>query len=141
MAGWRVSKTVRHVVKHIVKPAGLPIEERPPIPTEEERVAKRDAAKAAKDQRRAFARAAERLDGGVQKTLRITKNLLDEGRKASSGWKALAGKALEAKARRKKPVLREVVPPPVRSSPVRSSPVQSIDPYGWGLHQKLSRKD
>ncbi|KAI2464506.1 nucleic acid-binding protein [Annulohypoxylon bovei var. microspora] len=51
---WRVSQHVRHVIKHIVAPFGDPIDERPPIPTVEERLAEVAAKRAAKDERRAF---------------------------------------------------------------------------------------
>ncbi|KAI8956560.1 nucleic acid-binding protein [Daldinia sp. FL1419] len=51
---WRVSQHVRHVVKHIIAPYGEPIEERPPVPTLEERIAERAAKRAAKDERRAL---------------------------------------------------------------------------------------
>ncbi|KAI1496020.1 nucleic acid-binding protein [Biscogniauxia marginata] len=50
---WRVSQHVRHVVKHIIAPYGEPIEARPAVPTLEERVAERQAKRAAKDERRA----------------------------------------------------------------------------------------
>ncbi|KAL7620005.1 hypothetical protein AAE478_010554 [Parahypoxylon ruwenzoriense] len=49
---WRVSQHVRHVVKHIIAPYGEAIEERPPIPTLEERVAEKQAKRAVKDERR-----------------------------------------------------------------------------------------
>lgn len=51
--GWRVSKQVRHVVTHIIAPFGTPLEDRPPVPTEEERLAERAEKKARKDERRA----------------------------------------------------------------------------------------
>ena len=54
--GWRTSKHKRHVVKHIIAPSGTPIEERPPIPTEEERWDARDTWRQAKDERRASRR-------------------------------------------------------------------------------------
>lgn len=86
VAGWRVSKTVRHVVQHIIKPAGVPIEERPMIPTPEERVAKRDAAKAAKDERRKFARdveaMVEAMDAKVRRAMASSQLLVREGRRA-----------------------------------------------------------
>lgn len=51
--GWRTSQHKRHVVKHIIAPAGgIPISERPPVPTEEERFAEALAWRAAKDARR-----------------------------------------------------------------------------------------
>lgn len=50
--GWPTSQKKRHVVKQIIAPFGAPIEERPPIPTESERIEARDAEKAEKDQRR-----------------------------------------------------------------------------------------
>ncbi|OTA95959.1 hypothetical protein M434DRAFT_68271 [Hypoxylon sp. CO27-5] len=53
---WRVSQHVRHVVKHIIAPYGDPIDERPAIPTLEERLAEAAAKRAAKDQRRAARR-------------------------------------------------------------------------------------
>jgi len=54
--GWRVSKHVHHVVSSIVAPFGSRIDERPPVPSEEERIAKRDQRKAIKDERRATRR-------------------------------------------------------------------------------------
>jgi len=51
-AGWRVSKHVHHVVSSIIAPFGSSIEERPAVPTEEERLAEREKKRAAKDERR-----------------------------------------------------------------------------------------
>jgi len=52
--GWRSSKWKRHVVTRIIAPgSGVPIEDRPPVPTEDERCAVRDAKYAAKQARRA----------------------------------------------------------------------------------------
>ncbi|KAI1345964.1 hypothetical protein F5Y01DRAFT_320210 [Xylaria sp. FL0043] len=56
---WRESQHVRHVVKHIIAPYGPGIDERPPVPAMEERVAERMAKRAAKDERRALSRAVE----------------------------------------------------------------------------------
>ncbi|KAI0424321.1 hypothetical protein F5Y09DRAFT_145616 [Xylaria sp. FL1042] len=53
---WRESQHVRHVVKHIIAPYGPGIEERPPVPTMEERAAERIAKRTAKDERRALSR-------------------------------------------------------------------------------------
>ncbi|KAH8661630.1 hypothetical protein BGZ60DRAFT_455675 [Tricladium varicosporioides] len=50
--GWRTSKNVHHVVREIIAPFGEPIEGRPPVPSEEERMAVREAKKAAKQERR-----------------------------------------------------------------------------------------
>ncbi|KAL2170396.1 hypothetical protein VTG60DRAFT_4882 [Thermothelomyces hinnuleus] len=76
--GWRVSKTKRHVVKHIIAPgSGVPIEDRPPIPTEEERHAERAARRAAKEQRRSIKKMAEQ----VEKQLGITEIILRRARK------------------------------------------------------------
>lgn len=57
--GWRSSRTKRHIVKHIIAPAGTPIEERPPVPTEDERIAAYEAKKKAKDDRKAARKAGE----------------------------------------------------------------------------------
>jgi small subunit ribosomal protein S17 len=50
--GWRASKHVHHVVSSIIAPFGTTVEERPPVPSAEEREAERDKKKAAKDERR-----------------------------------------------------------------------------------------
>ncbi|KAF2478134.1 uncharacterized protein BDR25DRAFT_308945 [Lindgomyces ingoldianus] len=52
-SGWRTSKSIRHVVTAIVSPFGKPINERPPIPTEEERIALRVTQRLEKDVRAA----------------------------------------------------------------------------------------
>ncbi|KKA29273.1 hypothetical protein TD95_002518 [Thielaviopsis punctulata] len=57
--GWRTSGHKRHVVKHIIAPASTPIEERPPVPTLEERIAEYETKKAAKDARRKARKDAE----------------------------------------------------------------------------------
>lgn len=55
--GWRVSTSKRHVVKHIIAPgSGVPIDERPPIPSWEELHAERQARRADKAVRRQVAR-------------------------------------------------------------------------------------
>ncbi|KAI9743359.1 MAG: hypothetical protein M1818_003205 [Claussenomyces sp. TS43310] len=47
-SGWRRSKHVRHVVNSIIAPFGTPIEERPPVPTEAERLEELSIKKEAK---------------------------------------------------------------------------------------------
>ncbi|KAK3941166.1 hypothetical protein QBC46DRAFT_353501 [Diplogelasinospora grovesii] len=84
--GWRTSKSKRHVVKHIIAPAGVPIEERPPVPTEEERWAAKLAEKAAKDERKALRKQiaaaqaalerAELLTRKAQREIRVRERLL-----------------------------------------------------------------
>lgn len=68
-AGWRASKDVRHIVRHIVAPYGPPIDERPPVPSEQdlyERYAAQREAKlarrAVRDEERAAVQAAERAE-------------------------------------------------------------------------------
>jgi ribosomal S17-like protein len=58
--GWRTSKSKRYVVKHIIAPAQVPIEERNPVPTEEERWAGAIAKFETKVARKASAKAARR---------------------------------------------------------------------------------
>lgn len=45
---------MHHVVSSIIAPFGEPIEARPPVPTEEERLAARASKKQIKDERRAL---------------------------------------------------------------------------------------
>ncbi|OCL01267.1 nucleic acid-binding protein [Glonium stellatum] len=52
-SGWRTSRHIRHVVSSIIAPFGTPINARPPIPTEEERIAERQRRRLAKDVRQA----------------------------------------------------------------------------------------
>ncbi|KAI0190777.1 hypothetical protein EV127DRAFT_339220 [Xylaria flabelliformis] len=61
---WRESQHVRHVVKHIIAPyGGIGIDERPPIPTMEERAAERLAKREAYVKRRDYRR---ELDAAIQ---------------------------------------------------------------------------
>ncbi|KAM5352137.1 hypothetical protein ACJ41O_004860 [Fusarium nematophilum] len=71
--GWPTSQHKRHVVKHIIAPYGTPIEERPPVPTLEERIAEREAKKATKDERRAARRQAEEEKRQEEKRLELEK--------------------------------------------------------------------
>ncbi|KAF2652286.1 nucleic acid-binding protein [Lophiostoma macrostomum CBS 122681] len=50
-SGWRTSKAIRHVVTAIVAPFGPPVEDRPPVLTEEQRMAERLKHRLAKDVR------------------------------------------------------------------------------------------
>lgn len=61
--GWRTSRHKRHVVKSIIAPHGTPISERPPIPSEEDRIAVQVQKREAKDVRRA----ARRQEGALDK--------------------------------------------------------------------------
>ncbi|KZZ93417.1 Ribosomal protein S17 [Moelleriella libera RCEF 2490] len=58
--GWPTSRRKRHVVKQIIAPYGVPIDERPAVLTLEERIAEREAKKAAKDERRAARKAEQK---------------------------------------------------------------------------------
>ncbi|KAF4976092.1 hypothetical protein FZEAL_7202 [Fusarium zealandicum] len=71
--GWPTSQHKRHVVKHIIAPYGTPIDERPPVPSLEERIAHREAKKAAKDERRAAKRQAEEEQRQEEKRLGLEK--------------------------------------------------------------------
>lgn len=72
--GERNSKHKRHVVKHIIAPAGTPIEERPPVPTEEERWAAATAKAEAKLQRRALRQHSEEVAKNLEMSARLAKN-------------------------------------------------------------------
>lgn len=91
--GWRVSKSKRHVVKHIIAPgSGVPIEGRPPVPSEEERLAERLADRADKDERRAAKKTAER----VEAELGAAELLLRRARKEFALRARLMGVGLDA---------------------------------------------
>lgn len=63
--GWPTSQHKRHVINYIIAPHGVPTEDRPPVPTLEERIADREAKKATKDERRA-ARRIENQESAVE---------------------------------------------------------------------------
>jgi small subunit ribosomal protein S17 len=88
--GWRVSKSKRHVVKHIIAPgSGVPIDGRTAIPTAEARHAEREAARKAKDDRRMVTKLAERAEAqmGVAEAVlrRVRKELAVKGRLGGLG--------------------------------------------------------
>ncbi|KAH8779281.1 hypothetical protein BGZ57DRAFT_726763, partial [Hyaloscypha finlandica] len=72
--GWRASKQVNHVVNSILAPFGEPIENRPPVPTLEERLGMREEKRRAREERRKAKRReevagveSERVKGGEGK--------------------------------------------------------------------------
>lgn len=71
--GERNSKHKRHVVKHIIAPAGTPIEERPPIPTEEERWSELAARAEAKLQRKSLRQRAEQAHAELERTTKLAR--------------------------------------------------------------------
>ncbi|KAI6748431.1 hypothetical protein HG530_015467 [Fusarium avenaceum] len=81
--GWPTSQHKRHVIKHIIAPYGTPITERPPVPTLEERIADREAKKAAKDERRAARRHEE--ESKIQEEKRLQNEKKESKRRA---WEA-----------------------------------------------------
>ncbi|KAK3322094.1 hypothetical protein B0H66DRAFT_188922 [Apodospora peruviana] len=64
--GWRTSKSKRHVVKRIIAPAKIPIEERPPIPSEEERWAEMLVQKTAKKERKDLRRQTDMIKAKLE---------------------------------------------------------------------------
>lgn len=72
--GFRVSKSKRHVVKHIIAAgSGIPAEERPPIPTWEELWRERAEEKAKKDARRELRAESERIQAKLDAVARKLK--------------------------------------------------------------------
>lgn len=90
--GWPTSQHKRHVIKQIIAPFGTPIEERPPVPTLEERIAEREAKTAAKQERRRARRHAE-----IEKKREETRLKNEEKEAKRKAWEE-AQEAKEAKA-------------------------------------------
>ncbi|CAK7244496.1 MAG: hypothetical protein STHCBS139747_006037 [Sporothrix thermara] len=87
--GWRMSQHKRHVVKRIIAPAQIPVEERPPVPTEEERWAEAIAKRAAKDERRSLTKEAKALREAEEvKSKREQRKLAKKAAKAAAADKA-----------------------------------------------------
>ncbi|KAI1362377.1 hypothetical protein F5Y08DRAFT_341713 [Xylaria arbuscula] len=72
---WRESQHVRHVVKHIIAPYGVGIDQRPPVPSLQERAAERLAKRTAKDERRTLRRAAADVDLALHETESVVKEV------------------------------------------------------------------
>ncbi|CAK7266221.1 hypothetical protein SEPCBS119000_001910 [Sporothrix epigloea] len=87
--GWRMSRNKRHVVKRIIAPAQIPIEERPPVPTEEERWAEALAKRAAKDDRRSVIKEAKAIREAAEvKSKREQRKLAKKAAKDAAADKA-----------------------------------------------------
>jgi small subunit ribosomal protein S17 len=74
-SGWRTSKSKRHVVNRIIAPWGPPIEDRPPVPTAEEREAAHAAERAKKVARKQLRAQAQAMERAVAKAQRTTEEL------------------------------------------------------------------
>lgn len=78
-SGWRTAKSKRHVVNRIIAPWGPPIEERPPVPTPEEREAAHAAMRAKKVARKQLRAQAVAMERAVAKAQRTTEELARRG--------------------------------------------------------------
>lgn len=67
VSGWRTSKHKRHVVSRIIAPWGPPLEERPRLPTLEEREAEHAAKRAKKVERKDLKRQTLAMEAAVAK--------------------------------------------------------------------------
>ncbi|KAI1848324.1 hypothetical protein JX265_008895 [Neoarthrinium moseri] len=72
-SGWRAAQHVRHVVRHIIAPYGPPIDERPPVLSQEELLEKYAAKREAKLERRAARHAERHAIRDQEKALRAEK--------------------------------------------------------------------
>ncbi|KIH89094.1 hypothetical protein SPBR_07880 [Sporothrix brasiliensis 5110] len=98
--GWRMSKNKRHVVKRIIAPAHVPIDERPPVPSEEQRWEEAIAKRAAKNERRSLIKAAEEARKLEEITSRRTlRKLAKKKAKAEAAEQAETVKQAEAEMR------------------------------------------
>ncbi|KAG9232340.1 hypothetical protein BJ875DRAFT_380885 [Amylocarpus encephaloides] len=100
-SGWRTSKNVNHVVNKILAPFGEPIETRPPVPTEQERIAARIAKKNAKEERKRIREGGAPVVEPPQRTPEEMEVLREERRAARRARKeaALLKKEKEAAAK------------------------------------------
>ncbi|EAA30365.1 hypothetical protein GE21DRAFT_10258 [Neurospora crassa] len=78
MPGFITSKSKRHVVKHIIAPAGTPIEERPPIPSLDELWDAKDAAKAAKKERKVLREKMQAAEEAIELAERMARHAVRE---------------------------------------------------------------
>ncbi|ROV89351.1 hypothetical protein VMCG_09626 [Cytospora schulzeri] len=67
VSGWRTSKHKRHIVNRIIAPWGPPLEERPPLPTIEEREAEHAAKRAKKVERKELRKQTLAMEAAVAK--------------------------------------------------------------------------
>lgn len=78
MPGFITSKSKRHVVKHIIAPAGTPIEERPAIPSLDELWDAKDAAKAAKKERKVLREKIQAAEEAIELAERMARHAVRE---------------------------------------------------------------
>lgn len=98
--GWKTSRSKRHVVQSIIRPAGVPIEERPPLPSQEELWANAIEDHAQKRLRKEAARAEKRAaDGEPEGRGRRGKKETEEERLEREESNSLVEKLKEASLR------------------------------------------
>lgn len=81
VSGWRTSKRKRFVVNRIIAPFGPPIDERPPVPTQEEREAAHTEKRAQKVARKTLREDRAKMERKVAKAAKLTESIL------RSAWK------------------------------------------------------
>lgn len=75
VSGWRTSKHKRFIVNRIVAPFGPPIDERPPVPTQEQREAQHAMRRAAKKERKKQRDKVDMLEKRVAKAQKLTSEI------------------------------------------------------------------
>lgn len=90
-ASYRSSKTKRFVVNKIVAPFGLPIHERPPVPTPDERAAAKAVKREAKKSRKELRQTRERLEAQFTKSDRLLQREIEDTTKLSAALRERVG--------------------------------------------------
>ncbi|RDW77281.1 hypothetical protein BP6252_05334 [Coleophoma cylindrospora] len=103
--GWRVSKHVHHVVDSIIAPYGVPIEERPRVPSEAERIAEREEKMRVKVERRkeAASRANEVEASETETVAQVKATEVTRKAKKAKKEKAMKKSVLESTPREEEP--------------------------------------
>ncbi|KAK3689980.1 hypothetical protein B0T22DRAFT_183381 [Podospora appendiculata] len=92
--GFRTSKSKRHVVKSIIAPAGVPVEERPAVPSEAERWERKAAQKLAKEARKTLRDHAQKTADALERAARLARKAQREillRQRILAGGKAVVG--------------------------------------------------
>lgn len=95
-----MSRNKRHVVKRIIAPAQVPVDERPPVPTEQERWDAALVKRAAKDERRSVIKTAQTArEAAEARSRRELRKVAKKEAKAAAAEQAEAVRQAEAELR------------------------------------------
>lgn len=115
LSGWRTSKSKRFIVTRIIAPFGPPIDERPPVPTAEERELEHALGRKAKHERKFLRHHTERLTSKLAQAEKVTGEIM----RLAAELNLVKAEAAPVKAA----VAKKTTP--VKSTPAKTASIQT----------------